>query len=51
MVSKVAAGWRLCVRVMELRLDGTPQPPVRGQDAMNYGWTGLEQEYRQELGL
>jgi uncharacterized protein YndB with AHSA1/START domain len=51
MVSKVAAGWHQCVRVMELLLDGTPHPPVRGQDALNYGWAELEESYRSTLDL
>ncbi|WP_432825212.1 SRPBCC family protein [Dactylosporangium sp. CA-092794] len=50
-VSKVAAGWHQCVRVMELDLDGTPHPPVRGQDALNYGWADLEAAYRKTLEL
>jgi uncharacterized protein YndB with AHSA1/START domain len=50
-VSKVAAGWHLCVRVMQLDLDGTPHPPVRGEDALGYGWTELEAGYRKTLEL
>ena len=50
-VPKVAAGWHQCVRVMELLLDGTPHPPVRGKDAMNYGWAELEDSYRKTLEL
>ncbi|GGM30593.1 SRPBCC family protein [Dactylosporangium sucinum] len=48
-VAKVAAGWHQCVRVMELLLDGTPHPPVRGADALNYGWSELEAAYRRAL--
>jgi uncharacterized protein YndB with AHSA1/START domain len=50
-ISKVAAGWHQCVRVMELDLGGAPHPPVRGQDALNYGWTELEADYRKTLEL
>ena len=50
-VSKVAAGWHLCVRVMELDLNGMPHPPVRGQDAMHYGWADLEATYRKTLEI
>ncbi|MEV6922987.1 SRPBCC family protein [Dactylosporangium sp. NPDC051485] len=49
MVSKIAAGWHQCVRVMELGLDGTPHPPVRGRDALHYGWADLEASYRTTL--
>jgi uncharacterized protein YndB with AHSA1/START domain len=50
-VPKVAAGWHQCVRVMELDLDGTPHPPVRGQDALGYGWADLEAAYRKTLEM
>ncbi|HTJ36188.1 MAG TPA: SRPBCC family protein [Dactylosporangium sp.] len=50
-VPKIAAGWHQCVRVMELDLDGTPHPPVRGQDAMHYGWADLEAMYRKTLEI
>ncbi|MFG2044188.1 SRPBCC family protein [Dactylosporangium sp. NPDC048998] len=50
-VPRIAAGWHQCVRVMELDLDGTPHPPVRGQDALNYGWADLEASYRKTLEL
>lgn len=50
-VPKIAAGWHQCVRVMELGLDGTPHPPVRGRDALGYGWAELEAHYRKTLDL
>ncbi|WP_432972631.1 SRPBCC family protein [Dactylosporangium sp. CA-233914] len=50
-VPKVAAGWHQCVRVMQLDLDGTPHPPVRGQGALAYGWAELEESYRKTLDL
>jgi hypothetical protein len=50
-VSKVAAGWHLCLVVAERMLDGAPIPPIRGDDARNFGWTELDAEYARQLGL
>ncbi|HEY5195841.1 MAG TPA: SRPBCC family protein [Solirubrobacteraceae bacterium] len=49
LVSKVAAGWHLCILVADRLLDGAPIGPIRGQDAMNYGWGDLEAAYADEL--
>src|SRR5262245_37255892 len=38
---KVAAGWHLCLVVAEHLLDGDPIAPIRGSDALNYGWEEL----------
>lgn len=48
---KVAAGWHLCLVVAERLLDGRPVPPIRGADAMNYGWQDLHDAYAAKLGL
>ena len=50
-VPKVAAGWHLCIVVAERLLDGDPVGPIRGQDAMNYGWQELHDAYAEELKL
>jgi uncharacterized protein YndB with AHSA1/START domain len=50
-VPKVAAGWHICLVVVELLLDGTPIGPIRGQDARNHGWDELNQAYADELGI
>ena len=42
---KVAAGWHLCLVVAERLLDGQPIEPIRGEDAMNYGWEDLRDAY------
>jgi uncharacterized protein YndB with AHSA1/START domain len=46
---KVAAGWHLCLDVAERRLDGAPIPPIRGRDALNYGWQDLADTYAKRL--
>lgn len=50
-VPKVAAGWHLCLVVAERLLDGEPIPPIRGDDAHNYGWQELNDAYAKELGI
>ena len=50
-VSKAAAGWHLCLLVAERLLDGTPIDPIRGMEAMDYGWAELEKAYAERLGV
>jgi uncharacterized protein YndB with AHSA1/START domain len=50
-VPKVAAGWHLCLAVAGRLLDGSPVDPIRGQDALNYGWEELRDRYRDRLAL
>ena len=49
LVPKVAAGWHLCLVVAERLLDGAPIGPIRGSDAMNYGWEDLHEAYAKRL--
>jgi hypothetical protein len=37
--------------VLERLLDGHPIGPIVGQDAMNYGWKRLHDEYAKKLGI
>jgi len=50
-IPKVAAGWHLCLFVAERLLDGDPMEPIRGEEAMEYGWQELHDEYADELGI
>jgi uncharacterized protein YndB with AHSA1/START domain len=50
-LSKAAAGWHLCLDVAAHLLDGRPIGPIRGADAMNYGWEELNQRYSERLGV
>jgi uncharacterized protein YndB with AHSA1/START domain len=50
-IPKVAAGWHLCLVVAETVLDGEPMEPIRGRDAMNYGWQDLHDRYADRLGI
>jgi uncharacterized protein YndB with AHSA1/START domain len=46
---KVAAGWHLCVDVLEHLLDGQPIGPIRGRAAMEHGWQDLHDMYAEQL--
>jgi len=46
---KVAAGWHICLDVAERLLDGRPIGPIRGSEAMNFGWGELNESYAARL--
>jgi|688.fasta_scaffold150991_3 uncharacterized protein YndB with AHSA1/START domain len=48
---RMAAGWHLCLDVAEHFLAGNPIKPIRGMDALNYGWAELQQSYSDRLGI
>ena len=49
LLSKVAAGWHLCLVVATHLLDGDPIGPIVGEDARNYGWDRLNDAYAERL--
>lgn len=50
-VPKVAAGWHLCIDVAERLLDGEPIGPIRGSEALNFGWGRLNEAYADRLDI
>ena len=48
---KLAAGWHLCLVVADRLLAGDPIPPIRGMDALDYGWSELNEAYGRKLGI
>jgi uncharacterized protein YndB with AHSA1/START domain len=50
-VPKIAAGWHICLDVAEHLLDGQPVGPIRGSEARDYGWDGLNDAYAEKLGI
>ena len=46
---KVAAGWHICLDVADRLLDGDRLGAIRGQEALEYGWTELNDAYRADL--
>lgn len=49
MLSKVAAGWHICVDVAERSLDGKPVGRIVAEDAMEHGWQRLNDAYGKKL--
>jgi uncharacterized protein YndB with AHSA1/START domain len=50
-VPKIAAGWHLCLDVAERLLDGQPIGPIRGSEALQFGWGRLNEAYAVMLGI
>ncbi|RLP87694.1 SRPBCC family protein [Micromonospora sp. BL4] len=46
----VAAGWHLCLDVADRLLDGDPVGPIRGAEALDFGWSELRDTYADRLG-
>jgi uncharacterized protein YndB with AHSA1/START domain len=49
MDAMVAAGWHLCLVVLDRLLSGNPVGPIRGRDAMDHGFEELRDEYAKTL--
>jgi len=45
----VAAGWHLCLAVLQRLLDGDPVGVIRGRDALDHGWADLRDAYAAKL--
>jgi uncharacterized protein YndB with AHSA1/START domain len=50
MEAMVAAGWHLCLAVLQRLLDGDPVGVIRGQAALGHGWAELRDAYAEKLG-
>jgi hypothetical protein len=46
---KIAAGWHLCLVVVDRLLDGQPIPRIVGEDAKEYWWEELSDAYTAQL--
>jgi uncharacterized protein YndB with AHSA1/START domain len=44
-----AAGWHICIDVLDHSLDGTPLGRIVGSEAMNFGWSRLYSEYARQF--
>jgi uncharacterized protein YndB with AHSA1/START domain len=49
MDAMVAAGWHLCLVVLDRLLAGNPVGPIRGRDAIDHGFEDLRDEYAAKL--
>ena len=46
-----AAGWHICLDVLDHFLGGAPLGRIVGSEAMKFGWQRLNAEYGQQFGL
>jgi hypothetical protein len=46
-----AAGWHVCLAVLDAQMDGQDQERIVGEDALAYGWEQLRARYAEELGV
>jgi len=45
-----AAGWHVCLAVLDARLEGLDQERIVGMDALEHGWDALRARYADEFG-
>jgi len=50
-VSMGAAGWHICIDVLDRLLGGTPTGRIAGSEAMKFGWQRLNAEYADQFGM
>jgi uncharacterized protein YndB with AHSA1/START domain len=50
-LTKVAAGWHICLAVAEHLLDGDPVGPITGRQALEHGFADLQDGYATALGM
>jgi uncharacterized protein YndB with AHSA1/START domain len=48
---KIAAGWHICLDVMEHALDGRPIGRIVASEARQFGWERLNAEYAERFGV
>jgi hypothetical protein len=46
-----AAGWHICLDVLDHLLGGTPTGRIVGAEAMKFGWKRLNKEYARQFGI
>ena len=50
-ISMGAAGWHICLDVLDRLLGGTPLGRIVGGEAMKFGWQRLNEEYAKQFGI
>jgi uncharacterized protein YndB with AHSA1/START domain len=50
-ISMGAAGWHICLDVLDHLLNGTPIGRIVGGEAMKFGWQRLNAEYAKQFGI
>ena len=51
MAPKVAAGWQICLDLMDRAINGQPIGRIVGGEAKKFGWNRLNAEYAQKFGV
>jgi hypothetical protein len=50
-ISMGAAGWQICLDVLDHLLSGAPIGRIAGPQAMKFGWQRLNAEYAKQFGI
>lgn len=50
-ISMGAAGWHMCLDVLDYLLSGTPIGRIVGSEALKFGWQRLNAEYAKQFGI
>jgi uncharacterized protein YndB with AHSA1/START domain len=50
-ISMGAAGWHICLDVLDRRLSGAPIGRIVGGEALKFGWRRLNAEYARQFGV
>ncbi|HLH62593.1 MAG TPA: SRPBCC family protein [Ktedonobacteraceae bacterium] len=50
-ISMGAAGWHICLDVLDHLLSGTPTGRIVGGEAVKFGWPRLNSEYARQFGI
>lgn len=50
-ISMGAAGWHICLDVLDQLLAGQPIGRIVGREAMKFGWQRLNAEYAKQFGI
>jgi uncharacterized protein YndB with AHSA1/START domain len=50
-ISMGAAGWHICLDVLDHLINGTPIGRIVGVEAMKFGWQQLNTEYAKQFGV
>ncbi|HEY9711829.1 MAG TPA: SRPBCC family protein [Chroococcales cyanobacterium] len=50
-ISMGAAGWQICLDVLERSIDGDPIGRIVGAEAMKFDWQRLNAEYAEQFGV
>lgn len=46
-----AAGWQICLDVLDHLLGGTPLGRIVGPEALKFGWQKLHTDYARQFGI